>query len=119
MFWLAQANEPATKPQNLFWGSWHLFYLDKLPALLENLVAIKLHNKYQENLFYLKSQKTGIDIDFYVPASKTAIQVAWEVNDTSKEREVGNLIKLADNFDVDKDKITEDTNFMNDLDADS
>ncbi|MCT3535181.1 ATP-binding protein, partial [Lactobacillus crispatus] len=35
----------------------------------------------------------------YVPASKTAIQVAWEVNDTSKEREVGNLIKLADNFD--------------------
>ncbi|EEJ69815.1 hypothetical protein HMPREF0506_1087, partial [Lactobacillus crispatus JV-V01] len=34
-----------------------------------------------------------------VPASKTAIQVAWEVNDTSKEREVGNLIKLADNFD--------------------
>ena len=22
MFWLAQANEPATKPQNLFWGSW-------------------------------------------------------------------------------------------------
>ncbi|TDN08372.1 ATP-binding protein, partial [Lactobacillus crispatus] len=44
-------------------------------------------------------QKTGIDIDFYVPASKIAIQVAWEVNDTSKEREVGNLIKLADNFD--------------------
>lgn len=80
-------------------GILNLFYLDKLPALLENLVAIKLHNKYQENLFYLKSQKTGIDIDFYVPASKTAIQVAWEVNDTSKEREVGNLIKLADNFD--------------------
>lgn len=80
-------------------GILNLFYLDKLPALLENLVAIKLHNKYQENLFYLKSQKTGINIDFYVPASKTAIQVAWEVNDTSKEREVGNLIKLADNFD--------------------
>ncbi len=76
----------------------NLFYIDKLPALLENIVAIKLHNKYQEKLFYLKSKKTGVDIDFYVPASKTAIQVAWEVNDTSKEREIGNLLKLADNF---------------------
>ena len=37
------------------------------------------------------------------------------------EEEIFNKIKdmIADNFDVDKDKITEDTNFMNDLDADS
>lgn len=35
--------------------------------------------------------------------------------------EIFNKIKdmIADNFDVDKDKITEDTNFMDDLDADS
>lgn len=37
------------------------------------------------------------------------------------EEEIFNQIKdmIADNFDVDKDEITEDTNFMNDLDADS
>ena len=37
------------------------------------------------------------------------------------EEEIFNKIKdmIADNFDVDKDKITENTNFMNDLDADS
>ena len=37
------------------------------------------------------------------------------------EEEILNKIKdmIADNFDVDKDKITEDTNFMDDLDADS
>lgn len=37
------------------------------------------------------------------------------------EEEIFNKIKdmIADNFDVDKDEITEDTNFMNDLDADS
>lgn len=37
------------------------------------------------------------------------------------EEEIFNKIKdmIADNFDVDKDKITEDTNFMDDLDADS
>ena len=37
------------------------------------------------------------------------------------EEEILNKIKdmIADNFDVDKDKITENTNFMDDLDADS
>lgn len=37
------------------------------------------------------------------------------------EEEIFNKIKdmIADNFDVDKDKINEDTNFMDDLDADS
>ncbi|MCP9331366.1 ATPase [Lactobacillus kefiranofaciens] len=98
--YFAKFNERESSPKYYFTdnGILNLFYIDKLPALLENIVAIKLHNKYQEKLFYLKSKKTSVDIDFYVPASKTAIQVAWEVNDTSKEREIGNLLKLADNF---------------------
>ncbi|AEG41229.1 ATP-binding protein [Lactobacillus kefiranofaciens] len=98
--YFAKFNERESSPKYYFTdnGILNLFYIDKLPALLENIVAIKLHNKYQKKLFYLKSKKTGVDIDFYVPASKTAIQVAWEVNDTSKEREIGNLLKLADNF---------------------
>lgn len=98
--YFAKFNERESSPKYYFTdnGILNLFYIDKLPALLENIAAIKLHNKYQEKLFYLKSKKTGVDIDFYIPASKTAIQVAWEVNDTSKEREIGNLLKLADNF---------------------
>lgn len=98
--YFAKFNERESSPKYYFTdnGILNLFYIDKLPALLENIVAIKLHNKYQEKLFYLKSKKTSVDIDFYVPASETAIQVAWEVNDTSKEREIGNLLKLADNF---------------------
>ena len=105
--YFAKFNERESSPKYYFTdnGILNLFYIDKLPALLENLVAVKLHNKYQEEVFYLKSQKTGIDIDFYVPSTKTAMQVAWEVNDTSKEREVGNLIKLADNFDEVKNLI--------------
>ena len=37
------------------------------------------------------------------------------------EEEIFNKIKtlIADNFNVDQDKITENTNFTNDLDADS
>lgn len=37
------------------------------------------------------------------------------------EEEISNKIKtlIADNFNVDQDKITENTNFTNDLDADS
>lgn len=37
------------------------------------------------------------------------------------EEEIFNKISdmIADNFDVDKDKITKETNFINDLDADS
>lgn len=98
--YFAKFNERESSPKYYFTdnGILNLFYIDKLPALLENLVAIKLHNKYQAKLFYLKSKKTGIDVDFYVPATKTAIQVTWEVNDTSKEREIGNLLKLTDNF---------------------
>lgn len=80
-------------------GILNLFYVDKKPALLENLVGITLHNKYHDKVFYLKSPKTGIDIDFYIPENKTAIQVAWTLDSMAKEREIGNLIKLADNFD--------------------
>ena len=80
-------------------GILNLFYIDKNAALLENMVAITLFNKYSANkIFYLKSAKTKIDIDFYIPETATAIQVAWQIDEMSKEREVGNLIKLAKTF---------------------
>lgn len=76
-------------------GILNLFLLNKASVLLENAVAIALYEKYREHLFYLKSTKTKIDIDFYVPERKTAIQVAYRVDDHSSEREVGNLVRLA------------------------
>lgn len=79
-------------------GILDLFYINKNSALLENLVAITLHNKYQDQLYYLKFAKTKIDIDFYSPQDKIAYQVAWELNDFSKEREIDNLVKLAKSF---------------------
>lgn len=79
-------------------GILNLFLINHDAALLENIVAIKLFNQYQTDLYYLKSSKTGIDIDFYVPQTKTAIQVAWTINNSSREREIKNLIKASQSF---------------------
>lgn len=78
-------------------GILNLFLFQKDPALLENIVAIKLFNKYHDDLFYLHSAKTKIDIDFYIPSQKTAIQVSWTLDEFSKQREIDNLVKLAKN----------------------
>ncbi|MEE8810234.1 hypothetical protein [Lactimicrobium sp.] len=40
-----------------------------------------------EEIYYLKSSQTGVDIDFYLPESKTAIQVCYSLQD-AQEREV-------------------------------
>ena len=79
-------------------GILNLFLLDKNTALLENAVAAFLNRKYPGDIYYLKSSQTGIDVDFYVPEAKTAIQVAYEINEFSENREAGNLIKLAKTF---------------------
>ena len=70
-----------------------LFLVDKEGILLENLVATHLRRNNEE-LYYIKSSKTGIDIDFYIPQEK-AIQVACELNDDSYERETKSLVKFA------------------------
>ena len=68
---------------------------DKDSALLENLVGIQLCRMYPENVYYLKSAKTGIDIDFYMPEEKLAVQAAFSLNEDSFEREVESLVKLS------------------------
>ena len=74
-----------------------LFLADADPALLENLVALHLRRRYGE-VFFLKSPKYGIDVDFFVPETKTAIQVAWRLSDEAREREFRNLLKLSNTF---------------------
>ena len=78
------------------------FLVEAEPQLLENIVAIDLVKRYRESesdgvYFYNK----GIEVDFYVPNEKMAIQVSYSISDSiTREREIRALVKLASVFDV-------------------
>lgn len=76
-------------------GLLSLFLTDKDSALLENLIAIALYDKYGEGLSYLKSPKTGIDIDFYIQEEALAVQAAYSIEGEARSRELSSLLKLA------------------------
>lgn len=80
-------------------GLLNLFLFQKETSLLENAVANHLRRRFPDGLFYLKSPKTGIDVDFYVPEERCAIQVAYSLEGVAYDREVGNLERLAKRFD--------------------
>ena len=75
-------------------GILNLFLMNHDPVLLENLVAARLMQKYGKGVFFLKSEKNGIDVDFYIPEKNTAIQVAYSLSNTSNDRETRNLVDL-------------------------
>ncbi len=76
-------------------GILNLFLTRDNTSLFENLVAISLNRKYQDKLFYLKSPKTKIDIDFFIDEENIAIQACYSLeNPETFEREVGQLKKL-------------------------
>ena len=58
-------------------------------------MVITLYSQDKDDTYYLHSTKNKIDLDFYLPKRKTAIQVAWELNNFSKEREIRTLLSLA------------------------
>lgn len=72
-----------------------LFLVDKAPLLLENVVALSLRRRYGDALCYLKSERTGIDVDFYVPEAGLVVQVAYVLGGSACEREVRSLVTLA------------------------
>lgn len=76
-------------------GLLSLFLRDKDTALFENEVAVALHDVYGDGLCYLKSSRTGIDVDFYVPDEGVAVQVAYSIEGEARQREVSSLVKLA------------------------
>ena len=78
-------------------GILSLFLDRKESVQLENMVAIALTNTYPGDVYYLKSARTGIDIDFYVPSVGLAVQAAYSLAGDAREREVNNLKKLAQN----------------------
>ena len=73
-------------------------FLDRKESVqLENMAAVALTRAYPDDVYYLKSAKTGIDIDFYVPSIGLAVQAAYSIAGDAREREVGSLKKLAQN----------------------
>ena len=77
-------------------GILNLFLLDGTTTLFENLVAINLLRKYGRNnsvFFYNK----GIEVDFYIPETATAIQVCYNLDnaDGTMDREVSALMKIS------------------------
>jgi len=70
------------------------FLFDPDAKLLENMVAIQLKKIYGDGLFYYHK---NIEVDFFIPSEKRAIQVSWSIaNENTKEREIKALLKLSE-----------------------
>ena len=81
-------------------GLLNLFLIDPETSLLENMVAITLHKQYGDGLYYYNK---NVEVDFYVPEEKMAIQVCYSLSDEQTlNREVEALIKLKKAFGLDK-----------------
>lgn len=92
----AKLVDKETSPKYYFMdtGLLGLLLMDSDTAQLENLVAIELIRRYgADNVFYFES---NVEIDFYIPEAKLAIQVSYSVlNDIdTKERELNAFDKL-------------------------
>lgn len=73
-----------------------LLALDIRTSLLENIVALKLFSTYgtkEQAVFFYNH---GVEVDFYIPQTETAIQVCYTMNDAEGtfERETRALVKL-------------------------
>ncbi len=94
--YVAKLVEKETAPKYYFMdtGLLGLLVMDSDTAQLENLVAIELVRRYgTQNVFYFES---NVEIDFYVPEEKLAVQVRYSILDdiAAKERELNAFDKL-------------------------
>ena len=70
------------------------FLFDPETKLLENIVAITLKKHYGDELFFYNK---NIEVDFFMPGEKRAIQVSYSIaDDATKQREIKALIKLSE-----------------------
>lgn len=72
-----------------------LLALDIRTSLLENMVALKLLSSYgSKDAVYFYNH--GVEVDFYIPQTQTAIQVCYAMNDAGGtfERETKALVKI-------------------------
>ena len=76
------------------------FLFDPETKLLENLVAIHLKKKYDEDLFFYSK---NIEVDFFVPKEHYAVQVSYNIqNDMTRQREVKALVKLSEAYSLNR-----------------
>ena len=81
-------------------GLLNLFLIAPETSLLENLVAISLKKKYEEELYFYHQ---NIEVDFYIPTKKLAGQVSYSLKEeATRKREITALLKIAKVMDVDK-----------------
>ena len=75
-------------------GILHLFLSDPDTSLLENLCAIDLHSRYNEEQLWFWNR--NVEVDFYLPEENTAIQACYSTSKdiTTFERELNALISL-------------------------
>ena len=77
-------------------GILNLFLYQPDTKLLENLVALELHKKYSDNLFYYNK---NTEVDFCVPDDGLLVQVSYDMKtDETRKREFGALVKAAKFF---------------------
>ncbi len=73
-------------------GLLNIFLSDTSAPLLENLCAIHLYKKYDDRLYFYGR---NVEVDFYIPENKHAIQACITLNDDeTRKRETDALIKL-------------------------
>ena len=94
----AKLIQKETSPKYYFMdtGLLGLMLMDCSSAQLENLVAIELIRRFgREKVFYFEN---NVEIDFYIPEEKLAIQVSMQVLDQIEKQ----LAKLEDVLDIKK-----------------
>ena len=73
-------------------GLLHLFINNPDTALLENLCSINLYKRYGKGVYYFNR---NIEVDFYVPDEKLAIQASFRMSEEATlEREIKALVAL-------------------------
>lgn len=81
-------------------GILNLFLTDPNTSLLENMVAINLYKQYGDDVAFFNN---NIEVDFYVPNQKIAIQVSYSLkDDDTKKREMRALDKISSFVDVER-----------------
>ena len=78
-----------------------LLALDIRTSLLENMIALSLIRKYgsKDSLYYYSN---GVEVDFYIPETETAIQVSYTINKSAEtfDREIKALNKISERLTV-------------------
>lgn len=69
-----------------------IFLSDNIAPLFENVCALHLYRKYEDKLFFYNK---NIEVDFYIPEEKYALQACVTLSDPdTKDREVSALSKF-------------------------